>query len=366
MSSTPDIKAGPGSPIDHSTITVIVILIVVLTTTVGYSATLNPALSSGGSVSVSTVSTSASTSGQALLAWNPSTGYPVPDWTQSCVESGGYVYCVGGLTGPDTVTNSTSSVYFAPLTPTGIGAWKNTTAYWAAIRSESCVAESGTIYCVGGYAGSALTSVVSYAPLSATGVGPWANTTSYPISVWLTSCSASTSGIYCVGGETESSGLVTTSAVYFAPFTSTGVGQWVSTANYPVVVKQESCVASASDLYCVGGYLSTSVYYAPLLASGVGQWSNTTAYPFTVGANLASCVTVSSDVYCVGGHTGANVSSAVYRAPISASGVGQWVGSTSYPIGVWGESCVSSESHVYCIGGETASGSIIASSWSSS
>jgi hypothetical protein len=177
---------------------------------------------------------------------------------------------------------------------------------------------------------------------------------------------ASSSGIYCVGGGTSGSALSSSNAVYFAPFSSSGIGQWVSTTSYPIGVKQQSCVSSASDIYCVGGYLSTGVYYAALSPSGVGKWTNTTGYPFTVGANLASCVIIGEEVFCVGGHTGPNVSSEVYRAPISPSGVGQWLNVTSYPVGVFGQSCVASGGQIYCVGGETASGSVISSAWYSS
>ncbi|MDA4134101.1 MAG: hypothetical protein OK441_00845 [Thaumarchaeota archaeon] len=348
---------------DNTIVTIIVIVMVVVTTTVGYSATLNPAFSSSGTVNSTTTTSSAT---QVVLAWNPSTDYPLTVWTQSCVVSGGYVYCVGGLTGSDTVTGSTGDVYYAPISSSGIGGWTNTTAYPTSIRSESCVTEASTIYCVGGYAGTNLSDAVYSASLSSSGVGAWSNATAYPLAVWLAACVASSSGIYCVGGGTSSPTLSSTQDVYFAPFTPSGLGQWVSTSSYPVGVKQQACVSSASDIYCVGGYLSTSVYYAALSPTGVGAWTNTTGYPFTVGANLASCVTIGVEVYCVGGHTGSNVSNDVYHAPISASGVGQWVNSTSYPVAVWGETCVTSEGQLYCIGGETASGTVLNGVWYSS
>ena len=365
--SASESKSNITGTFDNMILMVIVITMVVVTTTVGYSATLNPAFSSSGTASVTSTSTATtSTAPPATLAWNPSTSYPITAWTQSCVESGGYIYCVGGLTGPSTVTNVTGAVYYAPLSSSGIGDWRNTTSYPTEIRSESCAAEAGTIYCVGGYAGTTLSDAVYSAPLSSSGVGTWTNSTSYPFPEWLASCVASSSGIYCVGGGTAASSLSSTADVYFAPFSSTGVGQWVSTTSYPVSVKQQSCVSSSSEIYCVGGYLSTGVYSAALSPSGVGRWTNTTGYPFTVGANLASCVVIGQEMFCVGGHTGSNVSSDVYHAAISASSVGQWVDSTSYPVAVWGESCVTSGGQIYCVGGETASGSVISSAWYSS
>jgi hypothetical protein len=345
-----------------SSIMIVIVLMVVVTTTVSYAAIQAVESSSTGSATTSPTSTSSATTSiaPAHLEWSPSASYPTSIWTQSCVESGAYIYCVGGLSGSDLTTEAASAVYFAPVSSSGVGDWASTTSYPTTIRSQSCVAASSTIYCVGGYAGSTLSDLVYYAPLSSEGVGPWTNTTSYPFPVWSNSCVASSSGIFCVGGGTATtSALSSASAVYFAPFSSSGVGQWVSTTSYPVGVKQFSCAASSSDIYCVGGYDSTDVYYAPLSPSGVGSWGNTTGYPFTVGANLASCVTVGDAIYCIGGHTGPNVSSDVYQAAISQSGVGQWVNDTSYPTTVWGESCVTSGGQIICVGGETESGAIV-------
>ena len=245
-----------------------------------------------------------------------------------------------------------------------MGPWKNTTSYPVGIRSESCAAAGGDIYCIGGYSTSAMTDSVYFATLSATGVSTWTKTTSYPFPVWTQSCAASELGIYCIGGSTPTQSTV--ADVYYSPFTSSGLGAWGNASSYPVDVKQQSCVATTSDIYCIGGYLDTSVYYAAISQTGLSTWTNTTGYPFTVGANLASCVIVGEWVFCVGGHTGSNVSSDVYRAPIYASGVGGWVNETSYPVGLWGESCVTSGGQVYCVGGETQSGSILNGAWYSS
>ena len=289
-------------------------------------------------------------------SWNTTTPYPTDIWTQSCVASGGYVYCVGGLTGTQTVKDVTSVVYYAPLSPSGIGQWTKTTSYPVQIRAQSCVAASSTIYCVGGYTTSAVSSGVYYASLSSSGVGQWTKTTSYPTAVWTNSCAASGSGIYCVGGITPVQNE--SSSVYFAPFSSSGIGQWTSATSYPVGVQQQSCLTSGSDLYCVDGYADTRVYYAPLTSSGLGQWAETSGYPFTTGVDEASCAALSGEIYCVGGYTGPTISSDVYQAALSSSGVDQWVAATDYPSGVWAESCVASNG-IYCVGGASNGNAIL-------
>jgi N-acetylneuraminic acid mutarotase len=338
-----------------SSIIIIIIVMVVVNTTLNLSASLaTQSSSTHSSTTTSSTITSAATS--KILAWSPSVSYPTNIWTQSCVASGGDIYCVGGLSGSSTVTDVASAVYYASISSSGVGQWTSTTSYPFGIRAESCVTSGGEIYCVGGYASSFLSNAVYYAPLSSSGVGRWTSTTSYPAPIWTHSCAASGIGIYCVGGITPSENF--SSTVYYAPFSSSGIGKWTSTTSYPVGDRQLSCAASSSDLYCVGGYQSTDVYYAPLSSSGLGQWTKTTSYPFTVGANSASCVILGGEIYCVGGHTGPTISNAVNHATISSSGVGQWTNATSYPVGVWGESCVTSGGEIYCVGGQTPSGSI--------
>jgi hypothetical protein len=136
----------------------------------------------------------------------------------------------------------------------------------------------------------------------------------------------------------------------------------VESTNYPTAVRQQSCVATNSDLYCVGGYDQTTVYYAPLTSSGIGQWTAAASYPFSTGANLLSCAASGDMVFCVDGHTGPNVSSAVYRAALSASGVGKWVADASYPIAVWGLSCAAYDNSLYCVGGEDAANNLTSDS----
>ena len=303
-----------------------------------------------------TISTSPTTLSTAPV-WSSSSAYPSKVWALACVASGSDIYCVGGLTGANTITNVANAVYYAPLSSSGVGQWTSTTSYPVGIRSQSCVTSASKIYCIGGFTSSAISNAVYYAPLSSSGVGQWTSTTSFPVPVWTQSCAASDSGIYCVGGITTSQ--TTSSAVYYAPFSSSGVGQWTNTTSYPVNVIEQECVTSSSDLFCIGGRASNAVYYAPLSSSGVDQWTSTTHYPFQVGPNSASCVTLGGEVYCVGGFAGATISNAVYHVPLSSSGVGQWMPSTSYPASVWGESCVASGNGIYCVGGNTAAGTAL-------
>ena len=250
--------------------------------------------------------------------WTPTATYPTPIEDQSCVVSASYVYCVGGVT-----TNAgapTSAVYFAELTPTGIpssgvGSWTLTTAYDTTVYGQTCVASGGYIYCIGGSF-----TAVYFAKLSSSGVGTWKLTTNYPTTDQLGSqgCVVSGGYVYCVGGAQGSGGSYPLQAVYFAKLSSSGVGMWkMSTNTYPTIIDSQSCAAYEGYIYCIGGYngaTSSSVYFAKLPSVGVGAWKPTVSYPTPIEEQ--SCVVSGSYIYCVGGWTGSAYTNAVYFASV--------------------------------------------------
>src|SRR6266571_1083125 len=153
----------------------------------------------------------------------------------------------------------------------------------------------------------ALTVIPLSPPVSAQPLNSWSSTTSYPTGIASQSCATSSGFIYCVGGTTFPA--VITDAVYFAPITSSGVGTWNPTTSYPFSIFEQSCVARASFVYCVGGQANPSgfgpgptiaVFFAPISSSGVGTWTTTTSYPLPISEQ--SCVTRAALTYCVGGN----------------------------------------------------------------
>ncbi len=121
------------------------------------------------------------------------------------------------------------------------------TVYPTQVADESCVISGGYIYCVGG-----LSSHVYYAPiLPDGGIGTWMNTTSYPTDIQYESCAAFQSGIYCVGGITgeHSDNPISTNATYYAPLSSSGVGIWTATTSLPASTYQAACTMSPGTSY---------------------------------------------------------------------------------------------------------------------
>jgi len=298
-------------------------------------------------------------SAQPLNSWSSTTSYPTGIASQSCVTNSGFIYCVGGTTFP---TGITDAVYFAPITSSGVGLWASTTSYPVLVAEQSCVTNSGFIYCVGGG-----TDLVSFAPISSSGVGPWTTsitspttTKPYPIPIERESCVTNSGFIYCVGGNSP----LPTDAVSFAPISSSGVGPWTTsitspttTKPYPIPISEQSCVTNSGFIYCVGGTsigITSAVFFAPISSSGVGSWASTTSYPFSIFAQ--SCVARASFVFCVGGFSSIGPTIDVFFAPISSSGVGTWTTTNSYPFTIFEQSCVTRASLIYCVGGNPPTG----------
>jgi hypothetical protein len=280
---------------------------------------------------------------------------------QSCVDSAGYVYCIGGEDANDTPT---ASVYFAPVSDSGLGNWSlSANPYPTPIVFQSCAASSGFVYCVGGVHDTlgSDTAASFYSTLSPAGVGAWSAGTPFPIPADALSCVTSSGDIYCVGGENETSGASATTqisrSVWFAPVSPSGIGAWSRASDYPTDLYFPSCSGLGSYVYCVGGEDSqhdpqNSTYYSYVTPSGMGAWTAGPDYPIQTIAG--SCSPVESTIYCVGGlQAGGETTGAVYYSAIGSSGMGKWQPGPTYPSSI-ATNCASNLSVLYCVGGYAA------------
>lgn len=274
---------------------------------------------------------------------------------ESCVAQASVVYCVGGLNGTAYPTNLT---YSAVLNPLGVGQWGRLSDYPTNVAGESCVVDSGYIYCVGGFergTNSSSSPVVLaasyYSKLTSTGLGGWKRTTDYPFSVFDQSCAVSADYVYCVGGVTSNSTGV--SIVEYAQLSSSGISQWNQAASYPSTVSAGSCASYEENLYCVGGLNGafravSSVYHTPITARGL-NWTRASSYPTPVAGH--SCIIHFPGLYCVGGlNATAYASRGVFFTYLNSTNL-RWIPSTFYPVKVQSQSCVTYSAYVYCVGG---------------
>jgi hypothetical protein len=289
---------------------------------------------------------------------------------ESCVNGTSSIYCIGGI---DYNGASRNEVYSASVSSSGMSGWASGPSYPETVGLQSCVSSAGYAYCVGGSYDDAGDDTASsyFASLTGGSAGAWVSTTPYPVAIDTQSCVSSSHFVYCVGGENETSGtnatLTQSNSVWYAPLSSSGIGAWTHTTPYPASVFFGACAATSTDVFCVGGTdLSgnavSAVYFAPLTASGVGRWSSSTAYPMQ--AYGQTCLIASGNLVCVGGVPGGTTSSsdAVYSAPVSSSGVGAWHRGPNYPFGVE-TACAVAAGNLYCSGGYQDSSAISAATY---
>ena len=309
-----------------------------------------------------------SASSSNLSPWAETTPYPLQsDGTpgvvgQSCVVSNGTVYCIGGQ---GYLGDPHDNVFSAVLSASGVGEWKNdTNAYPQDVMFQSCVAYSSDVYCIGGVYDTTADDVAYayYAPLTPSGVGAWKSTTSYPIPVDTESCVASSGYVYCIGGENQTTGTNSTSipsvSDWYATISPSGIGNWTPTTPYPQGLYIPVCTTLGGYAYCVGdeassGQAQQAAYYAALSPEGLGAWTATAQYPIDDAGQ--SCVVSSTDLFCVAGWTGGTGhTSSVYYALLTPGGIGTWQAADDYPVGVLTD-CVSSSGYIYCFGGSQGS-----------
>ncbi len=292
---------------------------------------------------------------ETLGQWTKTTSYPLALAGDSCVAVSARVYCVGGFGGGG---NSHNQVYYATLGSSGIGSWSAGPAYPTAVDSAACVNATSSVYCVGGEDYPNNVSNVYFAQASSSGLGSWSSVASYPSALAGISCVVYSGYIYCVGGFNGNGDEV--SSTYYASISS-GLSSWSGTTQYPLAVDRASCVVYASDIYCVGGETETgsnqnspisSAYYAPLTSSGIGQWTAALSYPTSLAS--MSCAPYSGYVYCVGGYDSNLLSSTdAYFGQSSPLGVSSWNGATQYPTPIDTSSCVAASGYLYCVGGNS-------------
>lgn len=287
---------------------------------------------------------------------------------QQCVNSTGYVYCIGGEDLNEVPRDNVYSSSALSSSSGNITSWTSDShQYPQNIGYQSCVAYSSYVYCVGGSYDDAGDDVASsyYASLSGNGtVGSWVSTTAYPIPIDTEYCAAYAAHIYCVGGENETGGdadnTEATNSVWYAPISSSGIGNWTHSTPYPTNLYFPSCFASNGYIYCIGGAdgndnSQNTDYYAALSPTGVGTWTSTTPYPLQ--ASDQACAFSSGDIYCVGGEESASTPSytnAVYYATASSGGIGTWKQAGNYPDSA-ATTCVITSGNMYCMGGSDGS-----------
>jgi hypothetical protein len=228
----------------------------------------------------------ASISSNGISLWSKTTAYPinVTDGTQ-CFNQGSLMCCVGGNVG----NNLTNNTFCSHLGNSGISAWNKSSNYPTGISKERVAVYGDYVYSIGGvnrtipyFVNSrtinlyAISNASYYAKINPGGIGNWIKTTDYPFTTRSNGLTAYKGYLYGVGGlhciyTGTGQTCSTLSEVFYAPISSTGIGNWSTSVHpYPFEVFHQGCAQTGNIFYCIGGIQTninipySDAYYANL------------------------------------------------------------------------------------------------------
>jgi Concanavalin A-like lectin/glucanases superfamily/Bacterial Ig domain len=179
---------------------------------------------------------------------------PVAQTSHSTVAYNGYLYIVGGNTGP----SCTTTVRMAPINGNGtIGSWSTTSSLPAARcgNVEAVTVANGFMYAAGGFDNGNVTSAVYYAQINANGtLGAWqTNANSLTIAREYNGLETINGYLYAIGGQAATAGSGSASVQVGALNANGSVGPFTSTTSLPGPRGELATEAIAGRLYAIGG-----------------------------------------------------------------------------------------------------------------
>jgi hypothetical protein len=240
--------------------------------------------------------------------WATTTPLPGPRRTVRPAFANGYVYVAGGNDG----FGFRNEVYYARANANGtLDAWNTTTPLPVNSTSHSTLAYNGYLYVVGGNTGPTCVNTVRYAPINANGtIGAWSTTSTLPTPRCGNVETVTVAGgrMYAIGGYNN---VDTSNEVAYATVNANGsLGAWTVNANRITTAREYHAVEAMNGyLYVIGGQpmlsgpATASVEVARINADGsVGPFAATTSLPGGRGELMTE--QVGSNIYVIGGGTG--------------------------------------------------------------
>jgi hypothetical protein len=295
----------------------------------------------------------------------------------------GYIYCVY----PNATINASGGAVYVSYGVTdsngNISSWTTeavpttATAGSSAITNLSAIAFNGYLYILTGTASvSAPTTPidVAYAPISGNGsIGTWTVCTGIvaPNGITCTSPIVINNSLYIIaGGDTYPDYSPVNAGTNYAPVancyqvnidsTTGAVTGFTLINNLPKALVAGTVVASADYVYYLGGLdfagsINDVVYQCPITSTGLGTWVATTTMlpdPFFYG----NAFLTSSGIYTVGGidgAAGATGSSQINYIPIQNNVLLTWNKRYTLPTVLSNGAVVENSGYIYVIGGYT-------------
>jgi len=246
----------------------------------------------------------------------------------SSVIVDGYIYAIGGATGPLGEDNIPSaSVERAKIAANGsLGAWQKQAYLNSPRRGLQSVAYGKHIYALGGYNG-VFMKTVERAEIDNNGnIQNWMDESeSFLVDRYIHSAAIHQNRIYLIAGHVEKQNIMSYGDVESATILDDGrLSAWSiekSKLNTPRFIA--TAISTKHYLYLAGGHDGrdrlTSVEYAPFLPDGsLGNWTET--LPLKSGRSATSMVSNNNTLFILGGAGGDNVLNSVETSKFMPNG----------------------------------------------
>jgi N-acetylneuraminic acid mutarotase len=292
------------------------------------------------------------------------TGFSLPtgNYLTAAVAYNGFIYFMGGSTGPTVPTVEYSLINNGG--PGTLGTWNSTSSMPSGLDTAISVAYNGYLYviqgCTGACGGSQIATVM-YSAITSSGAlaapgscsgtlsGAWCTSTStangsLPQTGGNNAVEAYNGYLYEIGGYPITGGP--TANVYYVAINSNGsLGTWNSTTSLGSATYALASAVYNGYLYEIGGY-TTTVDYAQINSNGsLGSWVPTTVLPGTVSNNYGKSFAYNGYVYYVDGYN-------VIYAQINSNGsLGSWVATTTLPNNAGVATTLAYGGYIYQLGG---------------
>jgi hypothetical protein len=320
-----------------------------------------------GSTRLNTVQYASVNSDGSVNAFANTTVLPVAITAGAGVVYNGYMYYLGGQTGP-----RQSTVYYAPINVDGtVGSWSTTAAMNRINQTMAAVEWNGYMYTFGG--ANAKTeadtyAAVEYAKINSDGtLGSWTDTSSMQTARYALNGFVSGGYLYAVGGTNSTTDFA---SVEYAKINSDGsVGSWQYTVPLPDTYTNFGSVYYGGRFYMYNGRYGGAYIKTGLIAQvnngGTGMLqsfsTNSTNLSGARPSGLAYGGSFAADgyLYVVGGRSASTTYASVYAAPINDDGsIGSWVATTSLNTARSSFGLALQNGYVYVAGGDNSGTSL--------
>ena len=301
--------------------------------------------------------------------WRTTSSFTNIRYGLGAVSYNGYTYILGGYNGSSTYYND---VQYAKIDPAGQpGSFSTSSAFTTTRRGAQTIAYQGSLFVIGGDAGSTPVATVRVASLNSDGtLGSWVNAGSFTTARTFMAAALYDGYLYVLGGctsafascSTATNNITTVTRCTYS-WSGQTIGSCAAQTGFTTARYGFQATIYKNYIYIMGGlngstYQNDVQYHALNTSTGAisGAWTTATStynVP-TARAYFGLAQGNNGTLYIAGGLSGSGNLSDVQYATLNTSGGGfstAWASTTSFTNARYGFGIAISQGYIYLAGG---------------